>query len=392
MKQHSTLDVLRNKAHPLWLQRAINQSAPMQKQKDVFADDSSEIAPITTNQEHIIAAPEFNEGILPFKWVDTETGVEIAYGYGSWLNGVGSGMFLTSRAKSSLYYAATQLLNLDEDDDIRSPKTKFVFTSRGDGTLDMTGATNDAAGQQYLALIALLNETNVTNTVSYLTARSKGTAAAAFGVAQEYRLESAGGNDRPSHVISSEWADPTDSLEFASLFTYKLIGGAQTKQAVTHYVNAQNTLTVISTSGQTTVFSITLPAKFFSATNGGHLGFRVMCYFDMAGTGRNVTPRLTVGGTTFTGSVSSLGSGSTWVFEILGEISRNTTDSQECTFRQNRFSTSAGTYSPFWERTSFTNDDDSTIAVTLTLQLSGAVDLGYFFLVDVWPRYNADTI
>lgn len=148
-------------------------------------------------------------------------------------------------------------------------------------------------------------------------------------------------------------------------------GGNKTNLTSTLY--SLTNQTTISTSGETTVFSVVLPANFF-LTN--HLHYRLWVKTHST-TNRNFTERLTVGGTTVsiatvTGSTSRVH----WVLE--GYVSYSAEDVQNVMMESRRYNASSAAYINVMEYGEPANDDASTITVSLTLELSGAVTVGIF--------------
>lgn len=152
-------------------------------------------------------------------------------------------------------------------------------------------------------------------------------------------------------------------------------------------VFANNVKTTISTSGQTTVFDITVPANFFTK---GQLRFSCEGFIDPDGNNRTLTARFIVGGTTVS-IASQTSTTDNFVDKFEGSIGFDSTDNQNVFLTQYR-ARDDGATSGFVRKEIGTasNDDASTIAVSFTLQLSGSVTLGWFNNVVVESIMNTD--
>lgn len=392
-KRFSTLDVQMNPNHPIWDKKDSELALNAQSQKDVEASQGSEIFQ-EGGQQQSYELPATAYPSLGFvRWISDDMANVIASLIGSRdipTTTPSDGIELLGFANQSTHLGKVYI---EAGDNNGVVQCNFYVSSDGKITAELgAGVLASAAGVQSLTLVALTTATNVVNDILYITTRTNGTAAAGLGTGILFYIEDAAGNDQTAGDLHILWTDPTNGSESSLARFYSLEGGSQIYKIMMGTVFTSHLKTSISTSGQTTVFSITVPANYFAGAQGGHIHFKVCAYVDANANVRTLTPRLIVGGTTMTNAayVFTMTANTNRVIIYEGWISRNASGVQEVVLRSGRGDV-LGAYTEVIDETTASNTDTAAITISFTLQLSGSVDAGYFNAVAVEAKDTGST-
>lgn len=346
-----------------------------------------------------------------FEYLDTNVGANLITLNPGYETGDSTGWTLSSGSAvvADVYFGSNYMLRLDEADQATSDK----YACSAGSTLNVSyPAYSSKAGGNVISYIRFYNAvptllstvTLVTHSGIVLNASYSAQVVVPVGATQfDIYIDNnnAGGTPGAIYLDNFSVTVVTISNEFGfhgedgqllmgnGKFKTNDLGAYISRGNLSGVVFATNTNTTISTSGQTTVFSGTIPANFFTK---GQIRFKVMAYVNTNASGRTITPRLIVGGTTLTGFVYTLGGNLVWVVSFEGTISYNATDVQELNLSTERVQSATGgtSYAKDISRGTAANDDASTIDLSFTLQLSGGVDTGIFSSVIVEDIMNVD--
>jgi hypothetical protein len=172
----------------------------------------------------------------------------------------------------------------------------------------------------------------------------------------------------------------SEKMEFGTAASLRAAGFALTSDITTDnpsmlYAKAEKVN--ISTSGETDVFNLTLPANFF-ASGGGSIRFGFDVLIDANASARGTTPKLYIGATS--NSLAFQTSANTVTrARVNGSIFRTGVDTQMGSTNIGLiFQTGLTTNYYPGPYVSGVADDAAEIVVRFTLQLSGTVDAGWF--------------
>jgi len=210
-----------------------------------------------------------------------------------------------------------------------------------------------------------------------------GTAAAGTGSQATFRAEDGAGVIATAGAIFAQLKDVTTTAVYSVMGFYNNIKGAVSAKLFVGSVYASHLRTNISTAGQTTAWSVSIPANYFGTAQGGHIRFRAFVRVDSNANARTLTARLIVGGTTVTYSVALAANGIfTHIFD--GFISQGGSNVQDCVLSAKRWNASdLVTTVQDIQYAAAAETDTAAIAASLTFQLSGTVDSGWFNAVEV---------
>lgn len=259
--------------------------------------------------------------------------------------------------------------------------TQFNIRSNGLSQVDLSNASNDAVDTQRLQIISNTAEDNAVNNILSLLTRSKATILTGFGVGIGFAMEDGGGNDQTIGNLYFQYANPADGAETVSPRVAMIENGTLDNFPLLNprSFGADNLRTSISTAGETTVFSVAVPANFFAA-EGSIFTFKVYARLDTNASARTITARLKVGATTVTFAQNN-GSTSIFSFCFEGRVSRGGVDAQDIFLNTKRWNESLADAPSGTQNIDYgaaAEDDAAAITIAFTLQMSGSVDSAWF--------------
>jgi hypothetical protein len=165
------------------------------------------------------------------------------------------------------------------------------------------------------------------------------------------------------------------------------VGAYIPRGSLSGVVFANNTRTAISTVGNTTVFDLTVPANFFSK---GHIRIYFDVFTDANANNRTLTATLTLGASTAV--LENLGTSTNVnrLRKFQASIGKGGTDVQDIFFDGYFINDNSTTVVVDGEYTQANETESETIALSLTLSLSGSVDAGWYNNVKVETVMNVE--
>lgn len=329
-----------------------------------------------------ITAKNFDEGFSPLKWKRDDDSEEIAYAFGNYVPSVASGLSLYGRGSDSSHYGFAQLVTMNETDVLADGdfRTALTLDAQGNLVINLDNGSNTATGSKATGVRTSYSTANALQNLLYLDLRTSGTAAAGLGPAIAFRGENANGDLENMGYLALKYNATTDGSEdVIPLVGITELGSSNEYQlANPRMLSADNARTSISTSGETTIFSESLVGSFFAADR-FHLTGETMIQVDTNASGRNLTLRFALGSTTVTTTIA-LAANSVYRLHVQIWANRQGSNTQDTFVNVKNWNVTAGGLAAAQNIDQGSPGETETGAITasLTAQLSGSVDSGYF--------------
>lgn len=340
--------------------------------RDATIADTGDRVTYDPNGETIIAGAYPSEGYIQWASDDLLTLVgKISGDHSISTTPISSGLRVIGQAKQAGEIGIVYFIANDEN----GLAAGGFLNIRSNGEIYMG---TDGAGTGTAKPVTLQAGTTATNTVQEaltVTLNTTGTAAAGLGTGLGLWAESAGGTLRKVGSLIAKFLDATDAAEYSRASFLTLVRGANVEKMFSGIVYSSNARTNISVVGNTTVFSIAVPAYYFVA---GFLRFSLDAWVDQNASNRTLTGTLTVGATSAVVALGGGGANVLTLWDIEGSVGRGGTNVQDLFVTMESVVDNSSTVTKNGEYEAAAETESGAITVSLTLGLSGTVDAGWF--------------
>jgi hypothetical protein len=349
---------------------------------DVVTSDGSNVAQSLSNVlQEFIAQTYPAEDFHEWRTDDTnELIAKLAASYDIPFPTLAAGLEIMGWAKNS---GDQGIIMLEVGDENESIFSAMSLRSTHLLNIDLGGGSEySAKGVQKVDIFAYTTETDEPNDVLYLSTRTNGTALAGLGTFIHLAIEDSAGNTQQAGSMGLAWLNPTDGAETAIPKMFVTENGTLTEYQLLNprSLGADNLRTSISTAGETTVFSTDVPANFFAAA-GSIFQAKTRAFIDTNASARVLTIRLKLNGNTICTYTVNNGGNTVTDYYVDAWVSRGAEDVQDCWLnvkRWNETSSDAPSTTQDAPHGAGAENDAAAITISMTMQLAGSVDAGYF--------------